>query len=131
MRIKSPSLRVLIVEGQPGFARLIKGFLERRRCAVIIASDGRSALEVAKASAVELVVLDLDLVDAVAVVTELTALASTDPCGHPRIFVITDRNHDDATAKRAARAGVQVFLRQPLDFALLDALLLSLWQQSA
>ena len=122
--------RVLIVEAERGIANLFRGFLERRGCQVIVAADGRTALELATGQSPDLVLLDLELADAATLARQL--LASSSKGRRPaRVVVVSDRPHDDVVARAAARAGVQIFLRKPIDFALLDTLLVALWPRSA
>ncbi|MDP9265699.1 MAG: response regulator transcription factor [Chloroflexota bacterium] len=54
---------VLVVEDEPEIARIARDYLERAGFAVRIASDGRSALSLARSVRPDLIVLDLGLPD--------------------------------------------------------------------
>ena len=54
---------VLVVEDEPEIARIARDYLERAGFAVRIASDGRSALSLARSAGPDIVVLDLGLPD--------------------------------------------------------------------
>jgi DNA-binding response OmpR family regulator len=56
-----PNQRVLVVDDEPKIVELVKLYLEREGYRVIVASDGRSALEIARREQPALVVLDLML----------------------------------------------------------------------
>jgi DNA-binding response OmpR family regulator len=55
--------RVLVVDDEPPIVDLVRGYLERDGLDVITASDGPSALDLARAFAPEVVILDLMLPD--------------------------------------------------------------------
>jgi DNA-binding response OmpR family regulator len=55
--------RILVVEDEPGIARLVEDYLEAAGFTVVLASTGRDAIAHARANAPALVVLDLGLPD--------------------------------------------------------------------
>lgn len=55
--------KILVVEDEPGIARLVQDYLERAGFAVVLASDAGQALAQARAQQPALVVLDLGLPD--------------------------------------------------------------------
>ena len=57
----TPSKTILVVEDDPGIARLLRDYLERAGYAVVAAADGDNALIAAGAHRPDLVILDLGL----------------------------------------------------------------------
>ena len=55
--------KILVVEDEPGIARLVQDYLERAGFAVVAAADAEAALAQARAQQPDLVVLDLGLPD--------------------------------------------------------------------
>jgi DNA-binding response OmpR family regulator len=66
-------LRVLVVDDEPPIVNLVRGYLEREGWAVLVATDGREALEVVRRDRPDVVVLDLMLpgIDGIEVCREL------------------------------------------------------------
>ncbi len=66
-------LRVLVVDDEPPIVNLVRGYLEREGWTVLVATDGREALEVVRRERPAVVVLDLMLpgLDGVEVCREL------------------------------------------------------------
>jgi DNA-binding response OmpR family regulator len=66
-------LRVLVVDDEPPIVNLVRGYLEREGWTVLVATDGREALEVVRRDRPDVVVLDLMLpgLDGIEVCREL------------------------------------------------------------
>ncbi len=61
---RHPGARILVVDDEPDVANLIRRYLERGGCEVLLARDGVEALRVARAEHPELITLDILLPDA-------------------------------------------------------------------
>ena len=114
------TFRVLILESHRDIANLLRAFLERRGCAVVTTLEGRTALELAREWHPDLMLVDLEAPH----VEELAHMLSAAPHAWPDFLVAMVNG--GAAPERAAEAGVQMFLRKPIEFERLDALLAEL-----
>ena len=55
------SIRVLVVDDEPPIVELVRGYLEREGWQVIVAADGAAAVDVARTSRPDVIILDLML----------------------------------------------------------------------
>jgi CheY-like chemotaxis protein len=118
---------VLIVGANRDLANILRAFLERRACTVVVALDGSTALGLAGAQCPDLVLLDLELPrGGASVAAELLAL----PERPADIVAVTEHAESDERAK-ASDAGVSMFLRKPIDYEQLDSFLVSLRKRCA
>jgi len=114
--------RVLIVGFNRDLVNILRAFLERRGCSVVVALDGPTAVELATAQRHDAVLLDLELPrGAVKVAEQLLTL----PEQPGQLIAVTEYAEGEDRA-RAANVGVSMFLRKPLDYEQLDSLLTSL-----
>ena len=119
--------RVLVVGFNRDLVNILRAFLERRGCSVVVALDGPTAVELATAQRYDLVLLDLELPrGAVKVAEQLLAL----PEPHGQLVAVTQYAEGEDRA-RAVKTGVSMFLRKPLDYEQLDSLLTSLRRRCA
>ena len=109
--------RVLIVETHRDITNLLRAFFERRGCAVVAALDGRTALEVARPWRPDLVLVDLESANVGDLVPQLMARPDAWP---DFVVALTGASEEN---DRAAKVGVQTFLRKPIEFERLDDLL--------
>jgi signal transduction histidine kinase/CheY-like chemotaxis protein len=58
-----PGARILVVDDEPDVVNLIRRYLERAGCEVLVARDGAETLRVARAERPELIILDIILPD--------------------------------------------------------------------
>jgi CheY-like chemotaxis protein len=81
---------LLVAEDEPAIAELIQTILERAGYAVIVARNGRSAIELIQRDRPSAAILDISmpLMDGFEV---LAALADQPPAAHPRTLVLTAR----------------------------------------
>ena len=57
----SPRVRILVVDDEPPIVKLVRGYLERHGYEVLVAADGPSAIQSARAVGPDVIVLDLML----------------------------------------------------------------------
>lgn len=127
MNTSERPFRVMIVGLNRDLVNILRAFLERRGCAVVVALDGPTALGLATAQRHDLVLLDLEMSrGAVKVAEELLAL----PEPPTELIAVTEYAEGEDRA-RAVKAGVAMFLRKPLDYEQLDSLLTSLRRRCA
>ncbi len=107
-------MRILIIEDQQDLARHIRRALERCEHEVLVASDGPSGVDAAKARRYDLVVLDLNLpgFDGFEVVRRMSPMDA-----RPRLLMLTSRSEvGDRVA--GLRAGADDYLTKP--FAMVE-----------
>ena len=101
--------RVLIVDDEPAIRRFVRTTLSVQGYEVLEAEDGRTALEVARRSSVDILVLDLGLpdVDGFEVIRTLREGGSTVP-----IIVLSSRT-DEAGKVKALDLGADDYVMKP------------------
>ena len=110
-RVESPRARVLVADDDPDILALVALRLERAGFAVLRASDGERALELARAHGVDLAVLDVSmpLRTGYEVARELKAGAGTRDA---RVMLLTARARDEDVAA-GREAGADAYLTKP------------------
>jgi CheY-like chemotaxis protein len=104
---------VLAVEDNPVGLRVLRHVLHRRHFRVVCATNGREAIETAKAQQVDLILMDLQMPDmngleASAEIRKLPGYESVP------ILALT-ANYSDQTREQCLAAGMQAFLSKPVD----------------
>jgi len=86
-------LRILVVDDEPAILRFLRASLESRGYAVATATDGRTALDLIRREATDLVVLDLGLpdMDGLDVVRQIRESSRTLP-----IIILSSRDNENA-----------------------------------
>jgi DNA-binding response OmpR family regulator len=110
------SARVLIVDDDEMAREVMRTILQAEGCAVTTAESGSQALELLKAVAFDLVVLDINMpgVDGLEVLTRLReGAASADST-----VVMTSARNDLETVMRCVDLGADSYLLKPVDPAL-------------
>jgi len=109
MSAPSTQLNVLVVDDEPPIRRLLKTSFGAQGYHVTEAADGESALEAVKASAVDLIVLDLGLpgMDGFALIKELRDRGLAIP-----IVVLSSRD-DEAGKVKALDLGADDYVTKP------------------
>lgn len=110
-------MRVLLVEDEPKLARFVQKGLTEEAFAVDVARDGEEALERARRTAYDLVILDLMLpgIDGFAVCRELRALGTETP-----ILILSARGMVEDRVK-GLELGADDYLTKPFVFSELSA----------
>jgi CheY-like chemotaxis protein len=112
---------ILVAEDSADAREMFQVLLERKGYAVVLASDGFEAVDVAIHALPDLILIDLELpgLDGLSVITELRL--------HPgleEIPIIVISGHDPANYRAAAmNAGGNDYLMKPIDFGQLDKVL--------
>lgn len=127
MNIPERPFRVLIVGFNRDQVNILRAFLERRGCPVVVALDGPTAVDLATTQRQDLVLLDLELPRGGVKVAE-QLLTLPEPPG--QLVAVTEYAEGEDRA-RAVKVGVSMFLRKPLDYEQLDSLLTSLRRRCA
>jgi CheY-like chemotaxis protein len=109
--------RILVAEDRPASLELIRTVLERAGYEVIDAMDGQQALEKAAETAVDLVLLDLQMpkVDGFGVVSRLR----NDPKFTAIHIVALTASAMQGDRERALAAGFSSYIAKPIDLAVL------------
>ncbi len=109
-------IRVLLVDDDPTFGRVMGSELGRRGYGVVTSACGKSALEIAVGGELDVILLDLKLpdMDGIDVLGELRARGVT-----AGIIVLTGHGTID-TAVRAIRTGAYNYLEKPCPIATLE-----------
>jgi DNA-binding response OmpR family regulator len=112
---KQPShdIKILVVDDEKDFLRILGSRLKASGYDVAFAMDGISAIAVAKEEKPDLIILDIGLPagDGFYVMHQLSAIAQT-----VLIPVIIVTGQDDSAAKkRSLEAGAKAFLQKPVD----------------
>lgn len=120
---------VLIVDDEDLTRTLLNQVLERARIGpleVLMAEDGREALEIAEARRPDLILLDLLLphMNGYDVCRELRAI----PDYQPYIIILTARGHN-TDRQQAQESGADSFMTKPFNPSGLIAQLNALWDQ--
>lgn len=112
MEISAPALRVLIAEDDPLNAAMLRAVLEQLGHRVLLAQDGRRAIELLKVSDVDLVMLDgrMPVMDGPACARAIRAMDG-DSCRLPIVAVI---GGDLDEAQMMTDAGADAVLRKPV-----------------
>lgn len=112
MEISNPALRVLIAEDDPLNAAMLRAVLEQLGHRVLLAQDGRRALELLKVSEVDLVMLDgrMPIMDGPACAAAIRRLEG-DAARLPIVAVI---GGDLDEAQMMTDAGCDAVLRKPV-----------------
>jgi DNA-binding response OmpR family regulator len=115
-------MRLLVVEGEPKIAELLKKGLEEKNHRVTVASDGRNGLELAKTYDFDAIILDvmLPVMDGLAVVRELRLSHQQTP-----ILMLTARDAVGDIAE-GLDSGADDYLTKPFSFVELLARLRSI-----
>jgi type IV pilus assembly protein PilB len=105
--------RVLIVEDSPTVVTVVKYFLENEGFEVLVAADGLEGLNLARQSAPEIVVSDLNMpgMDGIALVQELRADPRTKAAG---IIMLTSEDSVESEARGLA-IGADDYLAKPVE----------------
>ena len=116
--IGQPAARILVAEDEPSLAALISEFLVGRGHRVVVASDGRTALDLLNAQPFEVALLDLVMpeLDGLEVLRAVQAAESPPEC-----IIITASGTID-TAIAAMRLGAYDYVGKPYRMAEIDAL---------
>src|ERR1700690_3316678 len=117
-------MRILIAAGDTALARFIKRSLESEHYAVDVSADGKQARAVASEWNFDLVVLDLNIVDGVAILTFLRTQQPSMP-----ILVLTGHNRVQDRVQ-CLDLGADDCLCQPFSFAELSARIRALMRRS-
>ncbi|HEV8377187.1 MAG TPA: ATPase, T2SS/T4P/T4SS family [Candidatus Polarisedimenticolia bacterium] len=105
--------RILIVEDSPTVVTVVKYFLENEGFEVMVAADGLEGLNLARQSAPEIVVSDLNMpgMDGIALVQELRADPRTKAAG---IIMLTSEDSVESEARGLA-IGADDYLAKPVE----------------
>ena len=116
MTTSAKDIRVLLVDDDPAFRRVMGGELARRGYTVTTCASGREALEPAASADADVILLDLRLedMDGLEVLNELRGRSPA--CG---IVVLTGHGTID-TAVKAMRLGAHDYLEKPCPIAKLE-----------
>jgi DNA-binding NtrC family response regulator len=109
-------IRVLLVDDDPTFRRVMGAELARRGYAVGVCASGREALEHSASSEVDVVLLDLKLPD----VDGIEVLAELRRRGVPAAIIVLTGHGTIDTAVRAIQAGAYNYLEKPCPIAKLE-----------
>jgi len=112
MEISAPALRVLIAEDDPLNAAMLRAVLEQLGHRVLLAQDGRRALELLKVSDIDLVMLDgrMPVMDGPACARAIRAMDGD--CG--RLPIVAVIGGDLEEAQQMSDAGADAVLRKPV-----------------
>jgi DNA-binding response OmpR family regulator len=112
---KQPShdIKILVVDDEKDFLRILGSRLKASGYDVAFAMDGISAIAVAKEEKPDLIILDIGLPagDGFYVMHQLSALAQT---VFIPVIIVTGQD-DSAAKKRSLEAGAKAFLQKPVD----------------
>ena len=110
--------RILVVEDEEAMRLLLREFLEILGYSVLVAEDGRDALEIARENPIGLAFLDLNLPDmnGLELMQELRAAGATFP------FVVLSANLKESFSGEVRPLGVREVLEKPVDLNVLEAL---------
>jgi DNA-binding NtrC family response regulator len=116
--IGMPSARILVAEDEPSLAALVSDFLAGRGHRVVVATDGRAALELLRTRPFDVALLDLVMpeMDGLEVLRAVQADAAPPEC-----IIITGAGTVD-TAIAAMRLGAYDYIGKPYRMAEIDAL---------
>ena len=104
--------KILIVDDEVGFTRLLEAFLKERGYHVAVAQGGERALEMLKTSCPDLILLDLGLPDLAGDVTALRIRSEN----RNRIPIIAVTGHGDSLTQATARAvGFEDYVLKPFE----------------
>lgn len=104
---------ILIVEDDPGLARLQRRRLERHGFSIVVAGNYEEAIEHVKTRPIDLVLLDFQLPGGR---TGLDVQAKLAELGYDLPVVVVTGQHDEATVIRALRAGVRDFVTKSAEY---------------
>ena len=106
-------MTILVVEDDPGIARLERRRLERAGYATAMASSATEALHRVAEGGIDLIVLDHSLPGRI---TGLELYAQLKDAGHDLPVIIVTGNSSEATVIRALRLGVRDFVTKSLEY---------------
>jgi CheY-like chemotaxis protein len=114
--------RILVVDDNPYFRRMLCRMIERWGFAVWEAEDGGAALHVLRRERVSLVLTDYDMprVNGLALLQELRAMAHEGGAGTMVPTIVVSADLSDCAA-RALAAGASAVFPKPIPFGLLRA----------
>ncbi len=106
-------MTILVVEDDPGIARLERRRLERAGYATTLATSAAEALRRVAEGGIDLIVLDHSLPGGI---TGLELYAQLKDAGHDLPVIIVTGNSSEATVIRALRLGVRDFVTKSLEY---------------
>ncbi|MED5370607.1 MAG: ATP-binding protein [Myxococcota bacterium] len=117
--LRAPALRVLVAEDNPVNQRVIRMLLERDGHQVLLAQDGREAVALARAEAVDLVLMDLHMptLDGL----QATRALRADPRTRSLPVVGLSASTMAQDRSEALAAGMDGFLSKPVELSALRA----------
>ena len=105
--------KVLIVDDEVNFTKLLSAFLNQRGYEVAVVHDGKGAVEMVKLFCPDVILLDLGLPD---LSGDLTALRIKSENKKRAIPIIVVTGHGDSLSQSTARAvGCEDFIVKPVD----------------
>jgi CheY-like chemotaxis protein len=121
---KAPSLKILVVEDYEDTLLLMRLMLEQRGHRVVEATDGEQAVEVARRECPDVILMDLSLpkMDGLSAAKRIRE----DPRTRGAVIVALTAHAGPESRMDALAAGMNAFVTKPVDFKLLDELLVSL-----
>jgi CheY-like chemotaxis protein len=113
--------RILVVDDNPEQAESLKDLLEHAGHQVIAATQASTALEVARAFAPDVAVLDIELgpIDGYELVQHLRAIRELDSC----LMIATTGYSQQDTPARSRQAGFQHHLVKPIEIGRLEQII--------
>lgn len=103
-------LKLLIVDDEPDICDFVKNFFKERNFEVLIAHNGREALDVVTADAPDIVLLDMKMPE----MNGIEALKEMNRRGNrPKVIMVT-AVEDSETAEEAKNFGAIEYITKPL-----------------
>lgn len=115
--MKQPAKTILVAEDTPNIRYLLRVFLERRGCRVLVAVDGLEAVSMAVKERPDLILMDVIMPgkDGIAACGELRQMGIKTP-----IVMLTSKAYAE-DKQRALDAGADAYLLKPFNPATLEA----------